>query len=409
LTASCGIHLSFSHGQWPTLPEPMKIVFFNTSNGAYEYASGNSLAVGGAERQQWLLARALADAGWSVTVGLQGVFDFGSRTTIDGVHFVSIPVNGTLFAPYQRLLSLYRFLRSELPDWWYWRCASHLWGPAVSIAKLLGVRTIFAAGFDTDVQPRRALPERQRWWPLYSWGLSNTDRIFVQHNGQLSNLLSELRSKATIVPSMIHASSIIIPHKERQRYVTWVGMLRQPKRPDLLVEIAQKAQNLHFVVCGEPSDHRSPKHYGNQIADALRTLPNVDYRGQVAPEKAHETIANASVLLCTSEGEGFPNIFLEAWSSGTPVVSLKIDPNHVIERLRLGTISSSVDGAIADIHALINSPERREEIAVRARRYIEAAHSEAAAVAAFESAIGGLGTSTNNCHTSNYEPSSPWP
>jgi glycosyltransferase involved in cell wall biosynthesis len=385
----------------------MKIVFFNTSNGIYEYASGDPLAVGGAERQQWLLARALADSGWSVTVGLQGVFDFGSRTTIDGVHFVSLPVNGTLFAPYQRLLSLYRFLRSELPDWWYWRCASHLWGPAVTIAKLLGVRTIFAAGFDTDVQPRRALPERQLWWPLYAWGLSNTDRIFVQHIGQLSELPHQLQSKARIIPSIAGEVTAMKPHFERADYVAWVGMLRQSKRPDLLIEIAKKAPAIHFVVCGAPSEHRSPLGYGERIVDDLRQLPNVELLGQVAPDKAQGIIAQAAILLSTSDGEGFPNTFLQAWSSGTPVVSLKIDPDHVIERLRLGTTSGSVEGAIADINALINSPKRREEIAIRARKYIESTHSEAAAVAAFESAIGVLRTRTSSCHTSDYEPFSP--
>jgi glycosyltransferase involved in cell wall biosynthesis len=366
----------------------MKIVFFNTSNGVYEYASSNSFAVGGAERQQWLLARALADAGWCVTVGLQGVFDFGSRTTIGGVHFVSLPVSATLFAPYQRLLSLYYFLRSERPDWWYWRCASHLWGPAVTLAKLLDVRTIFAAGFDTDVQPRRALSKRQRWWPLYVWGLSNTDRIFVQHSGQLSHLPSKLHYKAAIVPSMIHMPSTTTPHKERQGYVAWVGMLRQPKRPDLLVEIARKAQNLRFVVCGGPSDHRSPEGYGARIVADLKTVPNVDYRGQVAPEKAHEIIANASLLLCTSEGEGFPNIFLEAWASGTPVVSTKIDPDQIIDRLELGTMSGDIEKATTDLKTLLESPERREEIALRARRYVAETHSEEAVTTSFQHAIG---------------------
>ena len=82
----------------------------------------------------------------------------------------------------------YRFLSSEQPDWWYWRCADHLWGSAVEVAKLAGVRTIFAAGVDSDVQPRRALFRRSRWWPLYAWGLSRTDIIFVQHGGQLADL-----------------------------------------------------------------------------------------------------------------------------------------------------------------------------------------------------------------------------
>ena len=365
----------------------MKIVFFNTSNGVHEYASGDPLAVGGAERQQWLLARALAAAGWSVTVCLQGIPKFENGTTIDGVRFVSLPNNTTVFAPYQRLLSLYRFMRSELPDWWYWRTASHLWGPAVLIAKRIGVKTILAAGFDTDVQPCRALSRRQRWWPLYAWGLSNTDRIFVQHNGQLADLPARLRQRAAIVPNMIHTSSVMKPHQERQKYIAWVGMLRQPKRPDLLVEIARKTQNLRFVVCGGPTNHRSPERYGARIVDALRKLPNVDYRGQVAPDQAHETIANASLLLCTSEVEGFPNVFLEAWASGTPVVSLMVDPDRVIARKKLGVVSSNVENAIADLTALINSSERREEIAVRSREHVAETHSEARVVGALRQAL----------------------
>src|SRR5207253_100492 len=125
-------------------------------------------------------------------------------------------------------------------------------------AKIVGVRTIFSAAFDTDVQPWRALVERPRWWPLYAWGLSNTDRIFVQHSGQFSELPSKLRHKAAIVPNMINTPPTMKPHQEREKYIAWVGMLRQPKRPDLLLEIARKAQNLRFIVCGGPSMHRSP-------------------------------------------------------------------------------------------------------------------------------------------------------
>jgi len=365
----------------------MKILLFNFGNGVYAYATGDSLAVGGAERQQWLLARALAAAGRSVTVGLQGIPELEAGTSIENVRFVSLPESKTCLAPYQRLLFLYRFLQSELPDWWYWRCANHLWGPAVGIAKHLGIKTIFAAGFDTDVQPRRALAERSRWWPLYAWGLSNTDRIFVQHSGQLSELPPKLRFKTAIVPNMIPTYSKTKPHRERERYIAWVGMLRQPKRPDLLVEIANRAPNLRFVVCGAPSSHRSPNGYGAPIVDAFKRLPNIDYRGQVSPEKAHEVIASASVLLCTSDEEGFPNIFLEAWASGTPVVSMKIDPDHSIERLKIGIVSKDIDQAIIDLTALLESPLQREEISLRGGRYVAENHNQEVVTNAFHNAI----------------------
>ena len=351
-------------------------------DGIHAYASGAPWAVGGAERQQWLLARVLAATGWSVQVGVRESLEAGARCMIDKVEFIGIGRG-------QMLLAWYQFLASERPNWWYWRGAYHLWGPAVGIAKLVGVKTIFAVAFDSDVQPRRALHWRRRWWPLYAWGLSWADRIFVQHGGQLAALAPRWRSKAHIVPSIAGTTAAVQPHARRAKYVAWVGQLRQPKRPDLLIEIARSMPEMRFVVCGGPSAHRSPPGYGERMVDALHALPNVEYHGQVAPDKALQVIADAAILLSTSDEEGFPNTFLQAWSAGTPVVSLTIDPDRTIERMWLGAVSHNTAGAIADIKALMGSPQRRAEIAVHARRHIAAAHSEATVITVFDRAIRG--------------------
>ncbi len=359
----------------------MKLVLTNDS--VYQYASKAPSAVGGAERQQWLLARALAKAGWSVTVGVGQGLERGMRDTVDGVEFAGIGRGHNHI-----LSSWYWFLRSERPDWWYWRGVDHKLGLAVEVAKFLRVNTIYSTAFDSDVHPRRALTRRTHWWRLYAWGLSRADRIFLQHGGQFSELPIQWRSKASIVPSIAGIAAGPEGCCNHDDYVAWVGMLRQPKRPDLLVEIARKLPRVRFVVCGAPHDHRSPAGYGERILADLRRLPNVDFLGQTAAEKAQRVIGQAAMLLLTSDGEGFPNTLLQAWSSGTPVISLTIDPDHCIDRLRLGSVAGSVEGAVADIQALMKSPAQRMEIAARAHNYVESAHSENAAVAAFESAIG---------------------
>ncbi len=356
----------------------MKVAFLN--DGIFGYARGLTSSCGGAERQQWLLARALVASGWTVTIGVRELLGSEKRSFIDGVNFVGIGKS-------QILLSWYRFLQSEQPDWWYWRCAYHLWGPAVEAAKLTGVRTIFAAAFDTDVQVRRALVLRPRWWPLYAWGLMRSDRIFLQHGGQLTALPAKWRKKAYIVPSIAGLNSTVKPHSERQKYVAWVGMLREPKRPDLLIEIARQTPNIRFVVCGGSTTHRSSSGYGEQVIGRFQSLPNVEFLGQVSPEKAQEVIREAAILLSTSEGEGFPNTFLQAWSSGTPVISLVIDPDSVIERAGLGVVSGKIKNVVKDIDALMESVQQREEIACRTRKYMDENHSEAVVVKAFNSAL----------------------
>jgi glycosyltransferase involved in cell wall biosynthesis len=143
-------------------------------------------------------------------------------------------------------------------------------------------------------------------------------------------------------------------------------------------------------VCGGPTAHRSEPDYGERIVCALQKLPNIEQCGQIGHSEALQVIADAALLLSTSDQEGFPNTFLEAWSSGTPVVSLKIDPDRKIERLGLGIVSGSASAAIADISALMASPDRREQIGSRAREHVADVHSEAAVTAVFERAICGI-------------------
>jgi glycosyltransferase involved in cell wall biosynthesis len=201
------------------------------------------------------------------------------------------------------------------------------------------------------------------------------------------------KSKAHLLPKVcmqsgrLAESVTIKPHAFRAKYVAWVAMLRAPKRPDVLIEIARKAPAVKFVVCGGPTTHRSTPGYGQQISQALRSIPNIEYRGRVAPDEAMQIMADAAVLLSTSDEEGFPNTFTQSWSVGTPVVSLKIDPDSIISRMGLGVVSGDIDQVIMDITALIDSPHRREEISVRARQYVAEVHNEAVVIAVFEQAL----------------------
>jgi glycosyltransferase involved in cell wall biosynthesis len=355
----------------------MKIVFLNDV--AYEYAVGSSKAVGGTERDIWLLSRALAAGGWSVAVGVCGAIEVGERKVVERVEYVGISRGNPLIA-------WHRFLTSERPDWLFWEGASHWWGPLVEIAKLKGVRTIFHTAFDTDVYPRHALVRRRYWWPLYAWGLLRTDRIFVQHATQYFMLPPRWRSKAQTLPKVCQPPTMVKPHSERLQYVAWVAMLRKPKRPDLLVEIARRAPAIRFIVCGGPQSHRSLGDNGAQVVNALEKLPNVDYRGRVDSEEASRVIANAALLLCTSDQEGFPNTFVQAWSNGTPVVTLQVDPDSIIKRLELGAVTGTVDATIEQLQRLLASPQERQTIAARSQEYILGHFSAEVVVRTFDRA-----------------------
>lgn len=357
----------------------MKIVYVNDV--VYAYATGDSSANGGAERYGWHLTRALANAGWSVTVGVRYALREGEEQIIDGVRFVG------LSRRMHFLVDWYRFLKSERPDWCFWQCADHLLGPAAEIARWLGVRMAFSTMHDLDVQPRKAFMRRRNWWPLYAWGLQRSNLIFVQHKGQRDYLPARWQRRTYLLPGIVSLPAAVTPHPQRNGMVAWVAVIRPAKRPDRLVEIARRLPMIRFVVCGAPTSNLWDPGELEEILAQLRSLPNVDHRGHLAPEEALKLIGNASLLLSTSDGEGFPSVFLEAWAAGTPIVSIQIDPDHKIKNAELGMVAYTVDEAVDAVCSLMTLFQVRQDMGMRARRHVEETHSPIAAVRAFEAAI----------------------
>jgi len=363
----------------------MKIVYVNDI--VYGYATGDPSAKGGAERYGWYLTRALAAAGWSVTVGVLFALREGEECVIDGVRFLGIGCR-THF-----LMAWFRFLKAERPDWCFWQCADHLWGPAAEIARWLGVRTAFSTMHDNDLQLRKTLSKRKHLRLPYAWGLRRSDVIFIQHYGQRDYLPSHWQGKAYLLPGIFPLPDTVTPHHERTEAVVWMAVIRPGKRPDLLIEIARRLPMIRFVVGGAPSLSHWDAGTIEQIMTQLRSLPNVDYRGHVAPQQALKIIGDASLFLSTSDGEGFPSVFLEAWGAGTPVVSLQIDPDHKIRDCGLGMVTETVEGTIEAVGSLMKSSEQRQDMGIQSRRHVGEVHSPAAAVRAFETAIASVSAS----------------
>jgi glycosyltransferase involved in cell wall biosynthesis len=177
-------------------------------------------------------------------------------------------------------------------------------------------------------------------------------------------------------------------------------MLRQPKRPDLLIEIAKRSPDVKYIVCGGATSHRSPPEYSQNIIDRLHGVSNIEFRNQVPSEEAERIIAEASVLLCTSDKEGFPNTFLQAWSHGTPVVTIQVDPDSLIKRLDLGRVTGTIVATVEQVRRLLSSQQERQDIAIKARSYVASHHCENSVIKSFvEATLTATSTSERQHHT----------
>ena len=160
--------------------------------------------VGGAEVQQSILARALAQAGFPVSMICN---DFGQPdgVRVDGVtvyktHRLDQGVPVVRFL-HPKLTSTWRALRRANAEIYYTRSCSMLSGVIAAFCRRYGRKSVFAAASDVDFvpgrQPLRFL--RDRW--LFEYGVRNADAIVAQNPFQQETCLAHYGRRAAVIPS----------------------------------------------------------------------------------------------------------------------------------------------------------------------------------------------------------------
>jgi len=117
----------------------------------------------------------------------------------------------------------------------------------------------------------------------------------------------------------------------------YVGTLTLLKGADNLYQLIKMIDKKYTImIIGQPCDSRSKK-----ILEQINKIENVVIKGRLSHNETIQLIANAKALINTSNYEGFPNVFLEAWATGVPVISLKVNPGNVFNKYNLGVCCES--------------------------------------------------------------------
>jgi glycosyltransferase involved in cell wall biosynthesis len=158
-----------------------------------------------------------------------------------------------------------------------------------------------------------------------------------------------------------------------------VGRFAPVKRLEVFLELASRCPELAFDIAGA-GDRSQP--YVQDLESTTSTLPNVSRHGPVFGADLHALYAQANLLVCTSAWEGLPNVFLEAWARGLPVVST-IDPDGMIAKNGLGAVVADTNDLAIAVRQLLENPGL-EEISRRVREFYLANYTVDVTVAAFE-------------------------
>jgi glycosyltransferase involved in cell wall biosynthesis len=277
-------------------------------------------------------------------------------------------------------IRLYRVLRALAPDVIYQQVGCAHTGIAAFYARRHGCRMVWRVASDRTVTPLQGpFWRRPHHWVerrFLEYGIRHADAIYAQ-NALQQRLLRERYDRESVLVRNFHPA----PSDERRdgvggrRTVIWIGNLKPLKNPAAFLRLAQSfaaRTDLEFVMIGARIDDTQ---WTKDVLAAIAACSNVRYLGSLPQREVHEQLRRSSVLVSTSDYEGFPNTFIEAWLRGVPVVSLHADPDELLSQGGYGYVSGSERALREHVMQLVDAPERAAQIGETARAYALRAHS----------------------------------
>lgn len=351
----------------------MKVCFVGLENLpvlAPEYRQYN---VAGEGVQQTLLGRSVARRGHDVSMV---VWDYGQA---DGAEWDAIRV----FKAYRpdaglpvlrfvhpRWTGMWSALKRADADLYYTSCAGMHAGLVALFCRRFRKKFVFRTASDSDCDPSRLLVRhaRDRW--LYAYGLRRADAILVQSAAQARTLARSYGLASRVAGMLVERPQ---PVADRDIDVLWVSNIRRVKRPDRILELAGRLPEAKIHMVGGPLPGEEALFRDIRRAAAAR--PNVTFHGRLSYWDANNLYDRARVLANTSDVEGFPNSYLQAWVRGVPVVTL-IDPDSVIELQGLGVAARSPAQMLDAVNYLLREPAAWKAASDRCRRFMAREYGE---------------------------------
>ncbi len=338
---------------------------------------------GGGELQIALLAKALTKLGHEVfVIDLDISAPF---VTKEGIKV--FPVKGyndglKMFRTFtHRLPALYKAFLEVNADVYYCRIREYRHILVYLVARKLKAKFVLALASDLDV-----LSIAKRWRHFYSsnvkdlWGVLNgimgeivypfllrkADLVLVQHEGQKEILLRRGIS-ARVFYNLIDPGDLErkTASNNSDSFV-YVGSLDKRKGFKDFFELARRTPEQTYKVIGKVRDNT-----GDRLYQKLRSFQNVKLLGKLSHTDTLNEISSSKALISTSPMEGFPNIFIEAWGCGIPVLSLFVDPGGVVRKNGLGYVAG---GKLDKLIDYINKIDPGNDIGIKAKHYVNRYH-----------------------------------
>lgn len=329
----------------------------------------HNMYVGGAAKQIGLTAAGLAERGHDVSiytyVGESLETEIDSRITyIAEANPPKSRLSNLLFTP----VHIHRIVKDRKPDvvvsW-----GTDAGGLTVLGCKGLPVKVVFSERLDPYHEKTLNLRLMKVLCGYSDGGVFQTNMV--------RNYYARIR-KSVVCPNPIDPNLKIesfLPMSERKKEITWVGrMINVHKRMDVAVKAFSiiHSQYPEYVLSfyGDGPDIDATK----ALVKEYGLEKSVLFLGTV--KNVIEYVKKSRVSLMTSDFEGIPNVIIESFAAGTPVVSTDCSPGGarvLIQDSYNGFIVPAGDyKALADkVLSLLSDDKHSEEFVTRSKDKLE--------------------------------------
>jgi len=335
---------------------------------------GSRKTVGGAERQQHLIATRLQAAGYDVSF-ITFADDGEAYEQVDGFDiWKTLPTTNNVRQAPTVLVRLLRSIRRVDADVYYVRGNPPLCILSGYCCTVLGESFVYCVANDSNIELAR-LPKHHGMFRYtvpklaYVDAIGRADAVVAQTEYQKNILENVFGIRSRIVPNVYS----VPPHDDLvaaadRSFVLWVGSLDpDQKRPMRFVRLAERLPGIEFVMIGWSQDDA----FRTKLSNRADSLSNLRFEGFVPPDEIDRYYRRAAMFVNTSEYEGFPNTFLEAWRFGVPVVSLHYTLDGLLSEGDVGLHAGSVETLTQQVEQLWENPETAAELGHNGREYLQ--------------------------------------
>lgn len=347
--------------------------------------SGNHNSAGGAEIQQFLIGRELVKRKYRVSF-VVGNFGQSPIETHEGIRIIRS------FAPYKGMrklrfpldfLSMMAACKKADADIFYQR-ASMFYTPQVAFyCNRAKKKFIYAIGHDRNVDPRLQKQINPIIRYFFKLGLHSADCIISQ-TWEQKQKLKDLYGLESIVIRSGHELPPDFSISNLSKVILWVGNIQDWKQPEVFLRLAKELPEFNFRMIGVSKGNG--EHFRKVQKDAAE-LKNLEFIGFVLFKDIASYFQDASLLVNTSDNEGFPNTFIQAWLYGVPTLNLNVDPDRLITTRKIGRVSGSFEKLVSDVREVMNDYSLRESMGHQAISYARKNHNIQESVNKYERLI----------------------